>query len=68
MKNIIPGEYPEAMLEEIKKRIVGAQAIFVVIVKEEGMLWYDSCGHEKRDVLWALECAKIKLMAEEIST
>ena len=55
-----------AQVERVGKR---ARALAVVFYYEtedgEPALHYESCGHEKRDVLWALENLKKKLLEEE---
>ena len=36
----------------------------VVLMTDDGSLWYDGCGKERQAVLWALESVKMRILAE----
>ena len=39
-------------------------AVFVAIVRKEGTMWFESCGHSRESVLWALVLSRIELMRD----
>ena len=71
--HITPLHYPETLARQTLDKVVDAddraRALAVVFLyhdeKGETCLYYESCGHEKRDVLWALENLKKKLLEED---
>ena len=71
--DITPDHVPVGLARDILDRVEneGSRAralavVFLYTTKEgEPALFYESCGHEKRDVLWALENLKKQLLEED---
>lgn len=60
--DITPGYHPVALLRQALEQAEDAQACVVVIVSKDGTLWFDSCGHERQAVNWALDVMHDRLM------
>jgi hypothetical protein len=63
--HIIPAHKPEAMLRDNLERSKIAVAAFVVLMNEDGAVSWETAGYMRKDILWALEQAKISLLREE---
>ena len=62
--DITPEHAPAALAKAMLRRAPGAAAGCVVLVKEDGSIWYDMAGHKRIHVLWALQ-RMIHLLMEE---
>ena len=62
--DITPPSEPIALAREMVSRAVGTKAALAVLVREDGSLWYDMAGHQRKDILWALQRMIHKLMDE----
>ena len=60
--DITPDYEPIALAREMVKRAPGCVAAFCVLVREDGSLWRDTCGHRNLEVLWALEKTRYELL------
>ena len=63
--DITPGHEPIALARDMVERAPGCTACVCVLVKEDGSLWYDMAGHQRKDILWALQRMIHALMEDE---
>ena len=63
--DITPAHEPIGLAREMVERAPGCVAAVCVLVREDGSMWYDSCGHHRMEVLWALEKLRHQLMMGE---
>ena len=65
--DITPLHEPIALVKDMMREATGSpcSAAVGVLVKEGGLLWYDSAGHSKATVLWALQKMIHELMTAE---
>lgn len=68
--DITPPHKAERLLRDALKIVErdGATAAFVVLLDDEGRIWYDSVGGQIKDVLWAIESTKLKLLRHTIDS
>ena len=66
--DITPGHEPISLLRKAQEVVEneGAVACSVILVNKDGCLWYDTCGERTKDILWALECSKLRLLRHVI--
>ncbi len=60
--DITPDHNPISLTKDMTKLAPDSCAGFYILLKEDGSLHWDMCAMSKRDMLWALEKARIKLM------
>ena len=65
-KDITPSHHPVSLLREALQKAQGRgiKAAFVMLIDEEDGMWADACGHEARDLAWALQRQLHELMSE----
>ncbi len=63
--DITPAYEPVSMARGMVDRAPSATAGVCVLVNENGELWFDMCGHQKKDILWALHKMIHELMEED---
>ncbi len=58
--DITPLHHPISLLRSALERAEGGgyDACLVVLIDDDGRLWYESCGTKTQTVLWALESMK----------
>ena len=61
--DITPPHEPISVARDMVKEAPGCKAAVAVLVREDGSIWQDDCGHERAYVLWALERARQRLMS-----
>ncbi len=61
--DISPPSEPIALARDMVQRAPGCTVAVAVLVREDGTLWHDCCGHQRKDVLWALQRMIFDLMA-----
>ena len=64
VEDITPDFEPIKLLRSVEERAKNSTAAFVVLMKEDGALFYDGCGVCSRDLLWALEKMKMRVIDE----
>ncbi len=55
---------PVALAREMVERAPNCTACVCVLVRENGSLWYDMAGDQRKDILWALQRMIHTLMEE----
>ena len=63
--DISPPSEPISIARDMVQRAPGCTAAVCVLVREDGTLWSDCCGHQRKDVLWALQRMILDLMADD---
>ena len=53
---------PIALAREMVERAPGCKAAFAVLVREDGSIWYDCCGHSKGEIVWSMEKMKLQIL------
>ncbi len=53
--DITPEHDPIALAREMVERAPGCRAGLVVLVRDDGSIWYDMAGHERAYIMWALQ-------------
>ena len=56
---------PIALAREMVERAPECVAALAVLVRKDGSMWFDSRGHRKADVLWALSKMQMEILADE---
>ena len=64
--DITPKHEPIAVAREMVERAPGCTACLCVLVCEDDSLWYKMAGHQRKDILWALQRMIHQLMDEPI--
>ncbi len=64
VEDITPNHEPISLAREMVERAPGAAAGLCVLVREDGSVWYDMAGHQRADVLWALQRMIHTLMSD----
>ena len=57
---------PSSLAQVFANKAPEFKAAFVLGVNDEGDLWFDFCGVQRKDILWALEKAKLELLSDGI--
>ena len=65
VKNIIPRHHPYGLLSDNLERSKDSIAAVLILVGKDGGMYFDNCGIEARDVLWALRKMEQKLLRED---
>jgi len=65
IKDITPEHHPVAMLRDSMPKAEQAVAGFVVLLDKDDTLYWESCGGTKKDLLWAIEQMRVRLMTDE---
>ena len=63
--DISPPSEPIAIARNMVQRAPGCVAAVCVLVRVDGTLWQDCCGHQKQSVLWALQRMIFELMSDK---
>ncbi len=63
--DITPANEPISLAKGMVERAPGAVAALAVLVKEDGTMWYDCCGHQRMHILWALQRMLFTIMEDE---
>jgi len=63
--DISPPSEPIALARDMVQRAPGCTVAVGVLIYEDGTLWSDCCGHQRKDVLWALQRMIFDLMSDE---
>ncbi len=53
--DITPADEPITLARAMIAEAPGCVVAVAVLVREDGSLWCDCCGHDKQGVLWALQ-------------
>ncbi len=61
--DITPAHEPIAVARDMVKRAPGCAAAVSILVKSDGTLWCDMAGHQRKDILWALQHMIHRLMS-----
>lgn len=61
-----PPHEPMALAKEMVKRAPDCKAGVCILVTKTGGIWYDMAGHERQEILWALQRMIHRLMDEPI--
>lgn len=63
--DITPLHEPIGIAREMLERAPECTSGLAVLVQRNGKLWFDSAGHQRKDILWALEKMIYELMKDE---
>jgi len=63
--DISPPHEPISLAREMVDEAPGTKAAVAILVREDGSIWYRSCGHECAYVMWALQSMIHELMENE---
>lgn len=68
--DITPTHKPLALLRYAEEVVQGEGpemvSATVIMMDEEGELWYETCGMSNRDVLWALQISMARLIRKSV--
>ena len=56
---------PISLARGMVERAPGATAAVAILVRDDGTMWYDCCGHSRMEIVWALEKMKLQVLGEE---
>ena len=60
--DITPAYEPISLAREMVEQAPGSVAAFAILIAEDGEMWRRSCGHTKKDVVWACTLTISELM------
>ncbi len=63
--DISPPSEPIALARDMVQRAPGCTVAVGVLIYEDGTLWSGCCGHQRKDVLWALQRMIFDLMSDK---
>lgn len=55
VSDITPPDEPIALARDMVAEAPGCIAAVCALVRADGTLWMDCCGHERHEILWALQ-------------
>lgn len=53
--DITPTDEPIGLARDMVEAAPGCVAAACVLVRADGSLWSDCCGHQRHEILWALQ-------------
>ena len=63
--DITPDHEPIALARKMAAEAIGARAGIVILIGEDGELWYRMAGRERAYIMWALQRMVHQLMETE---
>ena len=66
IKDITPSHHPVSLLRNAIPIAENAVAGAVILMHEDGTMYWEHCGVTGRDLLWALESMKARVINDEV--
>lgn len=64
LADITPPSEPISLARGMVVKAPGCAAAVAVLVQDDGTMWFDCCGHHRKDILWALQKMIFELMLD----
>lgn len=65
--DITPKHFPIGVAKDMMELCPSAKAAVGIVVNKDDTLWYDMCGMQRKDILWALMKLMLEVLGAEVS-